>query len=245
LSDEATYLDNTGQLSAGVAVWKLAAADANRLEGLASRAALDAQGALDNALAGNCSDAVNLAAQSLNMPLRGPKATFHAGMAGILCGTRREADRALDALQSFPHNSLVEQSYIPDLRAAELLQSKRPLEAVELLTRQEPSSADPLTSYIRGLAEIALEHDQQAVDDFRSVLEHRGTAFLTGGITYPMAQIQLARALAAVGNQSESVAAYRQFLPLWSKAGKGQGLVIEATARGKTDANLALVSVER
>jgi eukaryotic-like serine/threonine-protein kinase len=246
LSDYGLYLDNNGQLSAGVAVWKLAADDTKHIGGLASAgASLVAQGALDNALAGNCSDAMELATEASKAPLRGPRAIFHGGMAAVLCGDSSSADEAIDALQSFPHNTLVEQSYIPDLRAAELIRSKRPSEALEILTREEPSSADPLTRYLRGLANAASGHDQQAVDDFRSVLDYRGAAFLSGGIVYPMAQLQLGRALAAAGNQAESAAAYRQFLLSWSKADRGQGLITEAAARSNIDANIALVSAER
>jgi eukaryotic-like serine/threonine-protein kinase len=246
LSDYGLYLDNNGQLGAGVAVWKLAADDTKHIGGLASAgASLRAQGALDNALAGNCSDATELATESLKAPLRGPRAIFHSGMAAVLCGDRNSADEAISALQSSPHNSLIAQSYVPDLRAAELLQSKRPSDALELLTQEESSSVDPLTRYLRGLANAASGHDQQAADDFRSVLDYRGAAFLSGGVVYPMAQLQLARALAVAGNQTESTAAYRKFLLSWSKSDKGQGLIAEAAARSKTEANIALMSAER
>ena len=232
VSDYGLFMDNTGQMSAGVAVWKLGAADAMNVEGMASAgSALLAQGAFDNALAGNCSDAAKLAEESAKMPSRGAKAIFDGAMADALCGDGSAVDQAIDALQSFPHNSLVAEYYVPDLRAVQQFESKQYHEAFELLTRKESSETDPMTRYLLGLVESAMGRGQQAAEDFHAVLEHRGTAFLNGGIVYPMAQIQLSRVLAANNDPVGSAEAYRQFLVSWRKADRGQGIVSEASVR--------------
>jgi hypothetical protein len=50
-----------------------------------------------------------------------------------------------------------------------------------------------------------------AVEDFRTVLEHRGIDFMDGSDVYPMAEIELARAReASVGDKPVSLAGSRR-----------------------------------
>jgi eukaryotic-like serine/threonine-protein kinase len=222
-----SYLDSSGQMSAGAVVWKQAANEAQGVEGLASASAsMLAQGALDNALAGLCSDAIELANDSEAYP-RGVEAVFDAGMARALCGDRAGSDQAIAALQAFPHNTLVAQYYLPNLQAAQMFHFGQPTEALEHLRRTEVRVNEPLTFYLRGLVEASLGQQQQAAEDFRSVVEHRGITFLQGSNVYPFAELGLARALAASSDQIGSADAYRRFLDLWGKQEGGQALSAE------------------
>ncbi len=229
MRDYGLYLDNTGQISAGEAVWKLTADDARHVEGLGSASALMlAQGALDNALAGNCAESQGLTSEAKTMS-GGETAIFDVGMSAALCGDNSGAEDAIHSLQqSFPHSTAAVQYFVPDLQAAILLRSKKFGEALVILTRAEPYDSVSLTPYLRALTNAAMGRTEHATADFRSVLEHRGAAFLQGNNVYPIAEIGLARALAA-HDHSESAAAYQRFLTLWNNAESGQPLVAEAS----------------
>jgi len=242
VSDYGLYLDNTWQLSAGVAVWKLAAADAQHIEMLSSAgASMLAQGALDNALAGNCTDAAELAGES-KLLSRGARAIFDGAMASVLCGDANAADQAIGSLRAFPQSTLVAQYYVPDLQAAQLYQAKQFSEAFEFLSRAEPPADQPLTRYLRGVVEVAMGREQEATEDFRAVLEHRGSAFLSAGTVHPMAQLKLSKVLAASGNQYGSDVVYRQLLVSESRADRGRGIVDEVAV--KTPKTTSLLSAQ-
>jgi hypothetical protein len=86
---------------------------------------------------------------------------------------------------------------------------------------------------LRGMGHAGPGQMPFAVQDFQTVLAHRGSAFLLGGNVYPMAELGVARAYAASHDRTNSVLAYRQFLMLWVEADRGQPLMVEALARSK------------
>jgi serine/threonine protein kinase/tetratricopeptide (TPR) repeat protein len=193
----ALYLDNSGQMRAGASTWKQMAEEAQQSRGLSSvGASLLAMGALDNALSGDCPEALELASKSKSQP-RGAEAIFDTAMAGSLCGDSNAADEGLEALRPYSHSTVVAQSYLPDVKAAQMLGSQHAAEALETLESAETAENEPLTRYLRGRVEIALGQRQQAEDDLRYVLEHRGSDFLEGGDIYPAAQVELSRVSAA------------------------------------------------
>ncbi len=233
MTEYGLYLDNTGQMSAGVALWKLTSSEAFRNKDLASAGTtMLAQGALDDALAENCAEALELADESREQS-RGAKAVFYSGMASALCGDKNGADRAMTELRSFLNNTLVAESYMPDLQAAQLLRSKQSAAALEALVRAKPNYNDLLTPYLRGMAEAAMGRQEQAADDFRYVLQHQGMALLEGSNLYPMAEIGSARLLTADGDVTGRTAAYKEFLAIWNKADGGQPLIVEASAKSR------------
>jgi serine/threonine-protein kinase len=66
------------------------------------------------------------------------------------------------------------------------------------------------------MAYAAQGKQQQAISNFQAVTAHRGAAFLGGSNVYSLAQLGLARALEASGDQTAGTAAYRKFLTLWN-----------------------------
>jgi serine/threonine-protein kinase len=193
----ALYLDNSGQTRAGANAWKQMADESRQSRGLSSAGpSLLAMGALDDALSGDCTEALELAGKSKSLP-RGAEAIFHAAMAGSLCGDSSATDEGLEVLRPYSHSTVVAQSYLPDLKAAQMLGSQHAAEALETLESAETAENEPLTRYLRGRVEIALGQRQQAEDDLRFVLEHRGSDFLEDGDIYPAAQMELSRVSAA------------------------------------------------
>lgn len=225
----ARYLDNSGQLSIGAAVWRQAAEETKKAEGTTSASAsLLAQGALNNAIAGNCRDAKELARKS-QAQFHGLEALFHSGMANSLCGDKVGIAQAIAEMQTFPHNTLAAQYYLPVMQASQMFLAGETVQALELLTRDETRVSEPLTLYLRATVEAALGQQQQAIEDFRNISEHRGIAFLQGGNIYPFAESALSRALTTTDRPAETAEPSRRFSARSSKPANGRPLIAAAS----------------
>jgi serine/threonine-protein kinase len=233
------YLDNTGQLRAGGAVWHgepygVAAPVRETDQGRASAAFL-AQGALNRALVGACGPASAMLHEALQTP-HGAETSFEIGLAAALCGDTAVTEDSLTELgQDWPRNTAVWSFYTPDLRAALALAGGEPLAALATMQGSQAFEEVSLTPYLRGVAEAALDQPALAAAQFQVVLAHRGAAVLGRSTVYPMAEIGLARALAQMGDTAGSAAAYDRFLELWKDAdqdpGPGSALLQEARLR--------------
>ncbi len=228
------YLDGTGRLSASFALWRTSAAGAEKTPELSSTAAsLLAQGALDRAFAESCTVSLAMVDELRGMP-KGPAASFNTGMAAALCGDQTYVEKLVAELQQeFPLNTTVVQYYLPEMRAAAELGVNEPGTALQLLTAVGQNDRRLLTPYLRGLARLAVGQTALAVNDFQTVLAHRGAAWMVGGTLYPMAEVELARAYWSGRDKNDSVAAYRRFLVSWGEADRHQPLMTEALARSK------------
>ncbi len=228
------YLDNTGRMAAGSELWRTTGTRAGAVSGLVStQASMLARGALDRALAESCTVALTMVNEVKGLP-KGPVASFNAGMAAALCGDEPYAEKTVSALrQSYPKSTAVMQYYVPQLQAAAELGVNEPAKALQSLISQGQFDGTSLTPYLRGMAHAALGQMPPAIQDFQTVLAHRGSAMLLGGDVYPMAQLGLARAYAASRDRANSASAYRQFLMLWAEADRGQPLMVEALAKSK------------
>jgi serine/threonine protein kinase/tetratricopeptide (TPR) repeat protein len=233
LSNRALYLDSMGRMSEGLEVWRSAAAEASQTPELISvQASMLAQGALDRAIAENCTVSLEMVSEVRDLS-KGPVASFNAGMAAALCGDQTYAQKMGATLQnSFPRNTTVTRFYVPELEAAADIGVNEPAKALKILTEPGAREQISLIPYLRGLAHAALGQMPLAIIDFQSVLAHRGLAFSTAGNVYSMAEIGLARAYAAIGDKPDSVIAYRRFLATWSDADRGRWLS-EAVARSR------------
>jgi tetratricopeptide (TPR) repeat protein len=234
LTEYGLYLDNEGRLAAGETFWRAAAGSAGLTSGLHSaQAYMLAMGALDRTLADACGPAIVFTREASGLPM-GKVAIFNAGMAAALCGDGTDAEKAIIRLnQSFPKSTAVAGYYVEDLQAAMDLRAKEPREALAALSGASTYDQISLTPYLRGLAHLATGEASLAIADFQTIVDHRGAALIAGSNVYPMAQIGLARAYAAIGDKVNSTAAYRRFLELWHNSDRGQSLVSEANAKGR------------
>jgi eukaryotic-like serine/threonine-protein kinase len=210
VNEEALYLDNSGQMAASAALLRKSAVSQSP-EMTSGRAYLLAQSALDLALAEHCSEAKELVGETDKLP-HGPAAGFRAGMAAGLCGDKVAAESTISWLhQWFPQSAAVVLRYVPELEAAAALADKNTGKALEVLTTIAPYEDRSLAPYLRGVAHMAEQRPLLAVEDFRTVLEHRGIDFMDGSDVYPMAEIELARAReASVGDKPVSLAGSRR-----------------------------------
>jgi eukaryotic-like serine/threonine-protein kinase len=234
LNDYALFLDNSGRRAKAVELWRMAAARAgeeNQL--LGTQASFLAQGAVDQALAENCTVALAMAEDVKGLQ-KGPIATFNAGMAAALCGDQPYAVKtALTLQQDFPRNTVAIKDYIPELQAAAEIGINEPEKALPSLTTHAQDDQSLLAAYLRGMAHAALGQALPATIEFESVLARRGEASIQEGDVYPMAEIGVARAYRSSRNQVESAEAYGRFLGLWKDANQKDFLVTEALARNK------------
>jgi serine/threonine-protein kinase len=143
-------------------------------------------------------------------------------MAEALCGARAETERAIARLEQLRSTGTPITRYEqPELRAALLIAEYNPSAALEVIADLEPRDQSQLLPYLRAMAYAAQGKQQQAIDNFQAVTNHRGAAYLSGSNVYPLAQLGLARALEASGDQIAGTAAYRRFLALSSAAEQG------------------------
>jgi tetratricopeptide (TPR) repeat protein len=228
------YLDNVGHLAAAGALWRSRADQALEMAGLQSAGAfLLSQSAYDRALLGDCGAALEFAKEADSHP-EGLTALFNVGMADALCGNSARATEIVTALQqSYPQSFAVRGFYVADIKAGIALHEQNPSAALDLLKPAQQYDLISLTPLLRGRAHVELHQVQIGIVDFQTVLAHRGVPFIVGSVSYPVAQIGVARAFADTGDVGNSANAYRRFLELWKTADPGQPLVAEARTHSR------------
>jgi serine/threonine-protein kinase len=221
LSAYGSYLDDSGRIADGGKVWN------TRLVGRSAAGViaesdqwLVAQGALNRALVGNCSSALEMAKAALSGAQRqGMSTNFAAGMGAALCGNGDLAQRTIDAISSdWPQSTVAKGYELPELRAAVALGQHDPQVAFDALLAVQKDDPALLTPYLRGLAHIGLHQTQFGISDFQSVLGHRGAALVGGSNVFPVALSTLASAYAESGDMYDSVQANRRLLEMWRGA---------------------------
>ncbi|MDQ2835455.1 MAG: hypothetical protein M3Y50_17285, partial [Acidobacteriota bacterium] len=234
LDNYGRYLDSTGNMTAALDFWKQSAAKAQSAPELASTAAsMLAQAALDRAIGESCTVALALVDQLRPMP-KGPTASYKTALAAAMCGNQTYAEKSITELEhAYPHDTLVEDVYLPTLHAASDLGVYEPAKTLQQLLATERDDRSILSPYLRGLARFNLRQTDPALSDFQTVQARRGAAWMVAGTLYPMAEIYLARAHALARNKPDSAEAYRKFLATWPDADRTQPLIREALARSK------------
>jgi serine/threonine protein kinase/tetratricopeptide (TPR) repeat protein len=231
------YLDNAGRLAAGSALWRSRAEAAQQNDSLKSAAVyLLAQGALDRALLGDCTDALAMlhSADSPEPLPAGRIALFRTGMASALCGESAHASQIVAQLRkTYPQSFEVNGFFVADIQAALDLHTQQPGAALAALSSARSFDLISITPFLRGQAHVANHEIAIGIVDFQTELAHRGTIYLVGDDVYPAAQIGVARAFAASGDLGNSAEAYRKFLSLWRNADPTNPLVIEAATHSR------------
>jgi tetratricopeptide (TPR) repeat protein len=150
-----------------------------------------------------------------------PEPALRAAVALALVGQPDEAETVVvRRSQVRPEDTFLRVAYLPAAAAAIALARNRPAEAVEALRPAAPYQFGFISAlaptYLEGLAYAKAGAHTEAARVFRSVVEHRGTDPFSPLI--PVAQLGLARALAASGDLEASRRAYDLLLEWWSAA---------------------------
>ncbi|HSO75923.1 MAG TPA: protein kinase [Blastocatellia bacterium] len=193
---------------------------------VAARYAADA--ALRAAVLGKNSESKAAAAQSLALESN-QVSMARMTLALALCGEAHRAQSLIEELEArYPKNTLINQLWLPIIRAALELRRNNPTQALQLLeaTRRYEPAAEFWPQYLRGVAYLSLKSGEEASAEFRRILDNRGQATLS--VLYPLARSGLARALALSGDKETSRKEYETFFELWKDADPDLPVLLEA-----------------
>jgi len=149
-----------------------------------------------------------------------------AAMVLARAGDTAQAEKLCAGLSNeFPLDTVVQNYWLPSVRAAVELQRNKPDNAVALLKTTLPYDLSVPTqtttvvlypAYVRGQIYLKLQDGSSAVIEFRKLIDHRGIVanFPLGAL----ARLGLARAYALQQDKAKAHAGYVDFLALWKDA---------------------------
>jgi eukaryotic-like serine/threonine-protein kinase len=189
-----------------------------------------AQWALTEAVYGYKHEAITVARDVLRVATA-YEPQLRAAAALALAGAPDEAEAVLRRVRSVrPEDTLLQGVYLPIAEASVLLGRGRPDAAVDALRRASQyelgSVAALAPAYLRGDARLRAGAFQDAVRDFHSVTDHRGTDPFSPLVA--ASNLGAARALARTGALDESRKAYQSVLHDWVTADPDLPLLREA-----------------
>ncbi len=181
------------------------------------------------AVLGQCEQSRAELARAAALP-RTPLSYFRAGIALALCGATAQANTLTDeAVKRYhPKHTLVNEVYLPLIRAALELQRGNRTQAIQLLqpARRYESVSFFYQNYLRGQAYLGEGKGAEAAAEFQTILDHRGWS--PASSLYPLAQLGLARAAMLQGDTAKAKQSYEMFLQLWKDADADLPILLEA-----------------
>jgi predicted Zn-dependent protease len=114
-------------------------------------------------------------------------------------------------------NTVLQQNWIPQVRAALAIKRNKPAAAIEAL---KPAGTLELNdigpTFYRGLAYLSMKSGHEAAAEFKKIAE-RKTIFPLSTL-HSISQLQLARSLALTGDTAGARTAYQDLFALWKDA---------------------------
>lgn len=166
-----------------------------------------------------------------------------AAMALARAGDTAGAENMAAALgTAFPLDTLVQEYWLPTIRAAVALQHKDAGKAIEILRSTnaiELSQPVPAKNnsflypaYLRAQAYLMLHDGNAAAAEFRKLIDHRG--LVANNPLGALARLGLAQAYAEQGDTVKARDAYQEFLTIWKDADPNLVLYQQAKAQLST-----------
>jgi predicted Zn-dependent protease len=186
---------------------------------------------------GNNVQARGIASNALELS-RGRDVEVQVALALARTGQVAQAEKIVAKLDAeYPRSTMVQNYWLPTIRAAIELQNTNPNKAIELLDETTPYELGEALqghmypAYLRGEAYLKLGRGHEAAEEFQKVLDHRGVVvnFVIGAL----ARLQLARAAALSGDTASARKNYEGFLELWKGADADLPVLITARAEHK------------
>jgi serine/threonine protein kinase/tetratricopeptide (TPR) repeat protein len=199
-----------------------AAQSARNADAPETAAGWKANAALYEAEVGNKIQARAIASDALQMS-RGRDVELQIALALARAGQLAQAENIMAQLDAeCPRGTIVQNYWLPTIRAAIELQKNNANKAVELLEEAIPYElgngleGHMYPAYLRGEAYLKLGRGHEAAAEFQKVLDHRGIVvnFVIGSL----ASLQLGRAAALNGDTVSARKHYGDFLGLWKNA---------------------------
>ena len=179
--------------------------------------------ALHDALVSNCSAARESAHHGLTLD-RSVATVPNAALALALCGEESAALKETERVAAeAPTNTLVNDIYLPEVKAAAALAAHHPEQVAALLTSAVPYVLVTKIPHLLGRASLEMKHGQQAVTDFEPGVRYRGLALQEGSTGNPQAPdyvlclLGTARA-EALFDRAAATRSYQQLLDIWKNA---------------------------
>ncbi len=149
-----------------------------------------------------------------------------AALALARAGDVLQAEKLAAALnRDFPQNTLVQNYWLPSIRAATALWRNQPAAALAILESSsaiESGQSQPFALgmmypvYLRGEANLKMRKGAEAEMEFHNILDHPGIV-----LNFPLSalsQLELARARVIERDSARARTSYGRFLSLWSEA---------------------------
>jgi serine/threonine protein kinase/tetratricopeptide (TPR) repeat protein len=178
---------------------------------------------------GRLKEADSLAESALKLE-RNRNVLTRAALAFALAGDAARAQPLIQELEEKdPNDALVDQLWLPEVKAALELNKQNAPAALELLekTRRYETVGAFSPQTLRIMAYLKLGQGSQAATEARKILDHRGEGPLS--LLWPMAHLWLARAATSQGDITQARKSYEEFFALWQHADPGQPVLLEAT----------------
>ncbi|MGB9235277.1 MAG: winged helix-turn-helix domain-containing protein [Terriglobales bacterium] len=209
-----------GRYRASRAYWQRAVEAATRDDSKETAAMWLAMAAEREAEVGNLSVALKNVQESKSLSF-GKPVQLRGAIALARAGDSGHAQEIADALdKQYPLDTLVQNYYLPVVRAAISLNRHEPQRAIEALKQSEPYELGGLPTlypaYIRGIAYLETGQGKEAAVEFQKVLDHRGITL--NHVLGALAHLQLARAQAVAGDKNSARESYQDFFSLWKDA---------------------------
>jgi tetratricopeptide (TPR) repeat protein len=174
---------------------------------------------------GNAADALKQAREALDLA-PGRDVKVEAALALARGSDVTAAEKLVDALnQEFPLDTLMQNYWLPTVRAAIELQRHDPTKAIGILhasVQYELADPPPFSSgtmypvYLRGEAYMSAGNAGLAAAEFQKILDHPGVI-----VNFPLSALShlgLGRARALSGDSAGARTAYQDFFALWKDA---------------------------
>jgi serine/threonine protein kinase/Flp pilus assembly protein TadD len=179
--------------------------------------------AMHDALVSNCSAARESAHRGLGLD-RSMATVPDAALALALCGEEGLAVKETERLAAEgPTNTLVNEIYLPEVKAAAALSAHHPEQVAGLLTSAAPYVLVSKAPHLLGRASLDSKHAQQAVTDFEPGVRYRAAALGEGatgsaqGPDYVLCLLGTARAQTQF-DRAAATRSYQQLLEIWKNA---------------------------
>jgi Tfp pilus assembly protein PilF len=211
-----------GRLDRARSFTNRAAQSAKNADAPETAAGWKANAALYEVEVGNKVQARAIASHALEMS-RGRDVEAQIALALARAGQLAQAEKIAAKLDAeYPRGTMVQNYWLPTIRAAIELQKNNANKAIELLEETIPYELGNglqgrmYPAYLRGEAYLKLGRGHEAAGEFQKVIEHRGVVlnFVIGSL----ARLQLARAAAMSGDTASARKRYEDFLGLWKGA---------------------------
>jgi serine/threonine protein kinase len=172
---------------------------------------------------GNFVNVRRLGAETLNS-VQDRSSQLLVALALARSGNLDQAQRLTDSLnQEFPVDTLMQNYFLPTIRAAMKLRQNDPAGAIDILrpaAKYELEYSRSFNSlypaYIRGLAYLQMGDGGSAAAEFRKILDHPG--IVGRSVNGALSHLELARAQKMMGDIAAARKSYEDFLALWKGA---------------------------